>query len=161
MVCSCECMFPKCLCLCVYSVQWVKMRRDTRETSVYPLPVSLEAWCNAALLQSILQTHTHIHTHRLNICSCQEDVNTGRLCKGKEELLEGWMRAEWMECEFPFSRCCKHLPASSRHFINPSPSLHPTPPLSPHALPPNKATCLMFLFSVPLLVSFKCQVRYF
>lgn len=64
----CECVRG-----CVYSVQWGKMRRDTRETSVYRLPASLEAWRNAALLQNILQTRTH----RLTVPSCQGDVNNG------------------------------------------------------------------------------------
>lgn len=58
------------------------------------------------------------------------------------------MRAEWMECEFPSPRCCKHLPASTWHFIDPSPSLHPTPPLSPRL--PTPSSKRSHLFNVSL-----------
>lgn len=44
------------------------------------------------------------------------------------------------------SPCCKHLPTTIWHFINPSPSLHPTQPFipaSPLSPPQNEATRLM------------------
>lgn len=57
---------------------------------------------------------------------------------------ESRMNGMWVS----FSCCCKHLPASTWHFINPSPSLHPTPPLSPHL--PTPSSKRSHLFNVSL-----------
>lgn len=70
------------------------------------------------------------------------------------------MRGEWMECEFHSPTAVNiHLPAPDTSSIL-LPSLHPTS-LYPCTSASSFSSYLMFLFSVPLPVSLKCQTRYF
>lgn len=80
-----------------------------------------------------------------------------RLCKGKR-INFGGMNESKMNGMWAFSsRWCKHLPASTWHFINPSQSLHPIPALSLH--PPTPSSKRSHLFNVPLFRATACILQ--
>ena len=162
MVRACECMFPMCVCLRVCILRNESRWEEIPGRPVFILCQYLSRHDVMLLYYRAFCKHTHTHTHTLaKYFQLPEGCKYWQTLQRKRRTFGGMNESRMNGMWVSFSRCCKHLPASSRHFINPSPSLHPTPPLSRHTLPPNKATCLMFLFSVPPLVSFKCQVRYF
>lgn len=84
-----------------------------------------------------------------------------RLCEGKREHLEGWMRAEWMECEFPSLAAVNiYLPESDTSsillhcFI-----LHNLYPCTSPFPPQNGATCLMSLLcATAWILQMSCEI---
>lgn len=68
-----------------------------------------------------------------------------RLCEGRRDFLERWMRGKWMECEFPSLAAVNiYLPESdTSSILFPRFILHNLYPCASPFPPQNEATCFM------------------